>query len=49
MKNTLNVGILGCGRISSTYYDCFSRGIEGVKLSSISDLVHSKTKFYQKI
>jgi len=48
MKNTLNVGILGCGRISSTYYDCFSRGIEGIKLSSVSDLIESKTKKFVK-
>ena len=34
--------------ISSTYYDCFSRGIEGVKLSSVSDLVDSKTKNFTK-
>ncbi len=48
MKNTLNVGILGCGRISSTYFDCFSRGFEGIKLSSVSDLIESKTRNFVK-
>ena len=46
MKNTLNVGILGCGRISSTYYDCFSRGFEGVKLVGVSDLKNSKANIF---
>ena len=49
MKNTLNVGILGCGRISSTYFDCFSNGFDGVNLISVSDLIKfKKDKFIKK-
>ena len=50
MKNTLNVGILGCGRISSTYFDCFSNGFDGVNLISVSDLIKfKKDKFIKNV
>ena len=49
MKNTVNVGILGCGRISSTYFDCFSNGFDGVNIISVSDFIKfKKDKFIKK-
>ena len=50
MRNTLNVGIIGCGRISSTYFDIFNNGIDGVKLVGVSDFIKNKTSnFVNKI
>ena len=48
LKNTLNIGLLGCGRISSTYFDYFSRDFEGIKLLSVSDIIKSKTEKFVK-